>query len=212
MLNNFRCPSLGQERVFSLGTDPFLTLLGRHPAPFCRFLLCLAKRCLPVHTLPSLPPLVPYLGDVSWGAYLPPWRQSQGCAWDQSRWNGGTSGTWHRSGIYWLHRCRNKCPAGCSTWSWQGYPNLAGKWKKRSISWLLPGLKIAQPQVAENLQCPTVPPNQRYGRVSVSLSLFLHSLLLGLVNHLKGLSMPCFLQMCLWDQGQTQLAWREPAA
>lgn len=51
--------------MVSLSSGPSLTLLGRHPAPSCRFLLHLVKRCLPAHTLPSLPPLVLYLGDVA---------------------------------------------------------------------------------------------------------------------------------------------------
>lgn len=103
----------------------------RCAAPYCRFLFLLASKGLPAHTLPSLPLLVPSARDASWEAYLPPWRRTRGCAWGRSRWSGGTSGTWHRSGICWPRRCRNKCPAGYSTWSWQGCPNLAGEKREK---------------------------------------------------------------------------------
>lgn len=134
----------------------------RCAAPYCRFLFLLARRGLPAHTLPSLPLLVPSTGDASWEAYLPPWRRTRGCAWGQSRWSGGTSGTWHRNGICWPHRCRNKRPAGYSTWSWQGCPNLAGEREKRSVPWLRPGPRLKQLQLSEVLQSPAGFFSRRY--------------------------------------------------
>ena len=116
--------------VFSFISDPSVTSTGQ----MCCFLLQIfasfGKERAPCPPPPSLPLLVPSAGDASWEAYLPPWRQTRGCASGQSRWSGGTSGTWHRSGICLPHRCHNKCPAGYSTWSWRGCPNLAGEREK----------------------------------------------------------------------------------
>lgn len=60
--------------------------------------------------------------------YLPLWKQSRGFSWGRNRCCGGTSGIWNHSGTCWSHRCRNTCPAGCSTWSWLGFPCPSDPW------------------------------------------------------------------------------------
>lgn len=54
-------------------------------------------------------------------------KQSRDFSWGQNRCCGGTSGTWSHSGTCWSRRCRNTCPVGCSTLSWQGFPCPSGR-------------------------------------------------------------------------------------
>lgn len=122
------------NHVFSLSSDPSLTSTGQMRCSLLQIFVSFGKERAPC-PYPHLP--VPSAGATSWEAYLPPWRQTRGCASGRSRWSGGTSGTWRRSGICWPRRCRNKCPAGYSTWSWQGCPNLAGERKEVSHGCLL---------------------------------------------------------------------------
>lgn len=55
------------------------------------------------------------------------WKQSRDFSWGRNRCCGGTSGTWNHSGTCWSRRCRNTCPVGCSTLSWQGFPCPSGR-------------------------------------------------------------------------------------